>query len=132
MTERLSTTGDELAHRLTVRPDSWLVGAFLVLFGVAISAAMPQISAAVRGAVADAAKNGQGADAAQRPALRIRLLAVRLVEPKTPGGFDAFVPQSTFASVAAPQAALPTTTHDLAQQIRARGINVRAPPAHRA
>jgi hypothetical protein len=132
LTERLFKAADELAHRMRMRPDSWLVGAFLVLFGVAISAAIPQISAAVRSAVADAAKNGPGADAAHRPGLRIRLLAVRLVEPKTPGNLDGFVPHSIFAFVAVPQAALPATALDVAQQIRALGINVRAPPALRA
>ena len=71
------------ANRLTdalrsarVRPDSWLVGAFLVLLGVAVSAALPQISGAVRTVVADAAKSGT-AERAQRPTVRLHFIGVR-------------------------------------------------------
>jgi hypothetical protein len=123
---------DDAAHALKARPESWLVGAFLVLFGVAISAAMPQISAAVRGAVADAAKNGQGADQAQRPGIRFRLLAVRFVEPKASGAHDDFIPAHSSSSAVSEPASRLAPAFDLARHIRARGINVRAPPALRA
>jgi hypothetical protein len=131
LTERLSKTANMPAHP-KARTESWLVGAVLMLFGVAVAAAMPQISAAVRGAVADAANSGQGADTAQRPVLRLRLLAVRLIEPKASDGQDDLVPQSIFVSVLVQQAVAPSHAFDLAGHIRARGIRARAPPALRA
>lgn len=127
MTERSSVTGFD-PHAVTARPESWLVGAFLFLFSVAITAAMPQISGAVRSAVADAAKNAPGAEAAQRPTVRLRLLAVRLVEPKAAGD-DVIVPEGAFAYAALQSAPRFAASIDLARQIRARGINARAPPA---
>jgi hypothetical protein len=110
-----------------VRPDSWLVGAFLVLLGVAVSAALPQISGAVRTVVADAAKSGT-AERAQRPTVRLHFIGVRAVQPKVPAGHD-FVP-ATIPSVAIVAVndrifARPT---DLAARAQERGFSARAPP----
>ncbi|MBL8782225.1 MAG: hypothetical protein JNL06_14910 [Alphaproteobacteria bacterium] len=110
-----------------VRPDSWLIGAFLVLFGVAVSASLPQITGAVRTAVADAAKSG-ATDKAQRPTIRQHLAGLRVVLPKLFGGHD-FVPTAApsvaFVAVNNRVFARPT---DLAARAQERGFSARAPP----
>ena len=110
-----------------VRPDSWLVGAFLVLIGVAISAALPQISGAVRTVVADAAKSGT-AERVQRPSIRLHLVGVRVAQPKVPAGHDfvpAAVPSVAIVAVNDRIFARPT---DLAARVQERGFSARAPP----
>jgi len=111
-----------------VRPDSWLVGAFLVLFGVAVSAAVPQITGAVRTAVADAAKSGT-TERAQRPTVRLHFIGVRALQPKLLGGHD-FVPAtaSSVAIVAVNDRIFARPT-DLAARAAERGFRARAPPA---
>jgi hypothetical protein len=109
------------------RTDSWLIGAFLVLFGVAVSAALPQITGAVRTAVADAAKSG-ATDKAQRPAVRLHFAGLRIVLPNLSGGHD-FVPTAVpvvaFVAVNNRIFARPT---DLAARAQERGFSARAPP----
>jgi len=121
------TATDDL-RSARVRPDSWLVGAFLVLFGVAVSAALPQITGAIRTAVADAAKSGT-AERAQRPTVRLHFIGVRVVQPKVPGGHD-FVP-ATIPSVAivAVNDRIFSRPSDLAARVQERGFSARAPPA---
>jgi hypothetical protein len=113
------------------RPEPWLVGAFLVLFGVAVSAAMPQIAGAVRLAVANAAKTGT-ADSAQRPSIRLHVLVVKAVEPKVPGGHDvAFAALSAFADAPSSDRFFVRPV-DAAARIRSHGFSARAPPAFSA
>lgn len=113
---------------MRVRTDSWLVGAFLVLFGVAVSAALPQIASAVRIAVADAAKSS-AADKAQRPAIRQHFAGLRVVLPKLSSGQD-FVPTTApvVAFVAANNRVFARPT-DLAARAQELGFSARAPPA---
>ncbi len=108
-------------------PDSWLVGAFLVLLGVAVSAALPQISGAVRSVVADAAKSGT-VERAQRPTVRLHLVGVRLVQPKVPAGHE-FVPTAVpSVAIVAVNDRILTRPTDLAARAQERGFNARAPP----
>lgn len=111
-------------------PESWLVGALLILFGVAITAAMPPISAAVRGAVSDAAaKDAQGIERADRKAsVRLRFVAVKLVEPAAPQGGHAFAVAPDDAVAIVPHDAIFARPIDLAAQVRLRGFSARAPP----
>jgi hypothetical protein len=110
-----------------VRSDSWLIGAFLVLFGVAVSAALPQITGAVRTAIADAAKSS-ATDKAQRPGIRQHFAGLRIVLPKLAGGHD-FVPTAApvlaFVAVNNRMFARPA---DLAARAQQRGFSARAPP----
>jgi hypothetical protein len=126
--EPAATTSTDALRHARVRTDSWLVGAFLVLFGVAVSAAMPQISGAVRTAVADAAKSG-ATERAQRPTVRLHFVGVRALQPKLPGGHD-FVP-ATVPSVAivAVNDRIFARPADLAARAAERGFSARAPPA---
>jgi type II secretory pathway pseudopilin PulG len=112
-------------------PESWLVGALLILFGVAITAALPPISAAVRGAMTDAAaKDAQGIERAERKAsLRLRLVAVRLVEPAAPQGAHAVPVAPDNAVAILRNHAIFARPIDLAAQVRLRGFSARAPPA---
>lgn len=111
------------------RPDSWLVGALVVLLGLAVTAAMPQISGAVRAAVVDAAKPSTGhRDAAQRPSVRLAFIGVRVVEPKISGGHDLFALAPQGEASAASSGNLFARPFDLAAHVRERGINARAPP----
>lgn len=109
--------------------ESWLVAAFLALFSVAVAAAMPQISVAVRTAI-DGNKPSLGhADAKDRAGVRVRGISVRALTPKAFGGSVAVIPP-TSSAVALPLSPLATATHaDLAALIRSRGIAARAPPA---
>jgi hypothetical protein len=110
-----------------VRPDSWLVGAFLVLFSVAVSAALPQITGAVRTAVADAAKSG-ATDKAQRPAIRQHFVGLRVVLPNFSGGQD-FVPTAApFVAFVASNNRIFARPADLAAHAQQRGFSARAPP----
>jgi hypothetical protein len=110
-------------------PESWLVGALLILFGVAVTAAIPPISAAIRGALADAQNATQSAERADRKvSVRLRFISVRLVEPTVPDIADVTtVPErlavlgSRYIEFARPS--------DLAAEIRLRGFSARAPPA---
>lgn len=112
------------------RPDSWLVGAFLVLFGVAVSAAMPQIAGAVRLAIANSSKTGGTADTAQRPSIRLHILAVKAVEPKLSGGQDVSYPLASAWIFAPSRNRISLQPVDLAARIQQRGFSARAPPAH--
>lgn len=108
-------------------PESWLVGALLILFGVAITTAMPPISAAVRGTLADAANDTQGAERAERKgSIRLRFVRVRLVDPGAPQGNTAVVAPGDAFSGNHEIFARPI---DLAAQVRLRGFSARAPPA---
>jgi hypothetical protein len=110
------------------RPDSWLVGAFLVLFGVAVSAAIPQIAGAVRLAVANASKAGP-THTAQRPTVRLHVLLVKATEPKLPGGHDlVFVALPAFFAALSSDRVLARPI-DMAARIRSHGFSARAPPA---
>lgn len=111
-----------------VRPDSWLAGVFLVLLGVAVSAALPQISGAVRTVVADAAKSDT-AERAQRPSIRLHFVGARVAQPKAPAGHD-FVPAAapSAATVAVKERIFGRPT-DLAARAQERGFSARAPPA---
>lgn len=111
------------------RPDSWLVGTLVVLLGLAVSAAMPQIAGAVRAAVVDAAKPATGSrDAAQRPSVRLAFIGVRVVEPKISGGHDLFVQAPHGEAPAVSLGNIFARPIDLAAHVRERGINARAPP----
>jgi hypothetical protein len=110
-----------------VRSDSWLIGAFLVLFGVAVSAALPQITGAVRTAIADAAKSS-ATDKAQRPGIRQHFAGLRVVLPTFSGGHDvvpAAAPVEAFVAVSNRIFARPA---DLAARAQQRGFSARAPP----
>ena len=117
--------------RIAGSQDSWLVGAFIFLFGVAVAAAMPEIAGAVRNAVADAANSAQGtAVAAQRIVVRARFLAVRLVEPKAEpktGGHE-FLSLPQQAVVALPGRLVFARLEDARARVSQRGYHARAPP----
>lgn len=128
MLDKPTATTRQDAHIERVRPDSWLVGAFLVLFGVAVSAAMPQIAGAVRLAVASKAGT---ADTAQRPSIRVHVLLVKAVQPQVPGGQDLSYPPASTSLFAPPDERLSSSPLDLAARIAQRGYSARAPPPAR-
>jgi hypothetical protein len=127
LTDTAATAPNDALRDARVRPDSWLIGAFLVLFGVAVSAALPQITGAVRTAIADAAKSS-ATDKAQRPGIRQHFAGLRIVLPKLSGGHD-FVPTAApvlvFVAVNNRIFARPA---DLAARAQERGFSARAPP----
>lgn len=108
-------------------PESWLVGAVLILFGVAVTAAIPPISAAIRGALAGAENAAQSAERADRlVSVRLRFVSVRLVEPTAPDvGNSASLECPAEFNADHIEFARPS---DLAAQIRLHGFNARAPP----
>jgi hypothetical protein len=127
LTDTAATTPNDVLRDVRVRPDTWLVGAFLVLFSVAVSAALPQITGAVRTAVADAAKSGP-ADRAQRPAIRQHFEGLRVVLPNFSGGHD-FVPTAApFVAFVAVNDRIFARPADLAARAQERGFSARAPP----
>lgn len=110
-------------------PESWLVGALLILFGVAVTAAIPPISAAIRGALADAQNAAQSAERADRKvSIRLRFVSVRLVEPSAPDVVAAEVAPERLVDLSGNHKEF-ARPHDLAAQIRLRGFSARAPPA---
>jgi len=111
-----------------VRSDSWLIGAFLVLFGVAVSAALPQITGAVRTAIADAAKSS-ATDKAQRPAIRQHFAGLRVVLPKFSGGHDLAPATARVTAFVAANNRIFARPTDLAARAQERGFSARAPPA---
>jgi hypothetical protein len=107
--------------------ESWLVGAFLLLFGVAVAAAMPAIAGAVRQAVADEANTAQGkADAARRVVVRARFVAVRTIEPKA--GSDLLTAPSAPVVFDFGEARLSPTLADAGVRATRHGYHARAPP----
>lgn len=107
-------------------PEPWLIGAFLLLFGVALAAAMPQIAGAIRGAVADAA--GRTSEAAQKPRVQVRVVAVRIVLPTPSGGVAGALVAESGAVFGFAAADAPRFVFDIGKQIEARGVRARAPP----
>lgn len=129
MTDRSAT--DEIETAAPARPEPWLVGAFLVLFGVAVSAAMPRISLAVQAAIANAAKApAPTREAAQKPSLRIAIVVVRIADPVL-GGADV-LPTSVAPSAETGQAAVHPRAVDLSALVRERVVRARAPPSRNA
>lgn len=128
MKDPTANTPKDVSLDARVRSDSWLIGAFLVLFGVAVSAALPQITGAVRTAIADAAKSN-ATDKAQRPVVRQHFAGLRVVLPKFSGGHDlapTTAPVTAFVAVNNRVFARPT---DLAARAQERGFSARAPPS---
>jgi hypothetical protein len=114
--------------RVTRNPDTWLVGAFLVLFGVAVAAAMPAIAGAVRNAMADAANSGHGkADTVQRVVVRARL-AIRVGVPKPGGGHDLSAAVATVLPAVPGDTSVPPRLEDTRPRVFERGYHARAPP----
>ena len=109
--------------------DSWLLGALLVFFSVAVAAALPPITASIRTAMADAAKGTQGkTDVGHRDTVRAQLHAARAALANAASGSD-FLPET------APVAPAPIAgadvfdrPFDFAQRIEERGFSARAPP----
>lgn len=129
MNDRAAT--DEIETAPLARPEPWLVGAFLVLFGMAVSAAMPQISLAVQAAAANAAKAPVPTrEAAQKARLRVVAVVVRTVDT-VPGGADALTPTAVPA-IEADQAAVHPRAIDLSVLVRERIVRARAPPSRSA
>lgn len=109
--------------------DSWLLGALLVLFGVAVAAALPPISASIRTAMADAAKGTPGdAQAEHRVTVRVRLHIVRAVQAHAGGGNDFLSESVVAAPVRSDDARLSPRPIDLAARIEERAYSARAPP----
>jgi hypothetical protein len=126
---------DDTAHDTTatpatpVRGEPWFLGAFLVLFGIAVSSAMPQISLAVQAAVANASKPAQASrDAASRPTAG----GVVIVDHRALAGPGAVDLPSPVAAASATGAEAQVFVLDLAQFVRQRVVNARAPPASNA
>ncbi|MBP6013562.1 MAG: hypothetical protein KBA31_15150 [Alphaproteobacteria bacterium] len=127
MTESVAHPEAE-ALRLQRGSEAWLLGAFLVFFGVAIASAMPAISAAVRSAAADAARGIPGASEIKiRAVVRVELASNRATLPQFPGGDAALAPVST-GFVHSPFARPIVALRDLGPRIRELGFNARAPP----
>ena len=116
-----------------VRADSWVVGAFLVLVGVAVSAAAPQILSAVRLAVAQAADAGSTPrETVQRPQVRVSLSRIHLVEPTAPNGHDVLAGRALAAAPGALGDKVYVRSIDHAAQIARLGFSARAPPSRDA
>lgn len=116
--------------RLLLResPESWLLGAFLVFFSVAVAAALPPISASIRTALADAAKSPQSkAEVEHRATVRAQSHALRALQAKS-GGNDVLPQAAPFAFLPVDGASSLPRTVDLAQRIHERGFSARAPP----
>lgn len=103
----------------------WLVSAFIVLFGIALAAALPAIAAA---SAAPAATSGNQT-MPERIVVRAKVTIFRALQPKAQGGHD-------LAQVSLPPLpiafALERTTARLIDQgatIAERGTRSRAPPA---
>jgi len=122
----VSATRTPAVSPITRGPDAWFVGAFLVLFGAAIAAAMPAIAGAVRTAVADGVHGKT--DTAQRVVVRARFTAVRLVEPKAPSSHDLLEPPEVVAPTVPGAVSLSSYPQDTRARVLERGYHARAPP----
>ena len=126
---KVSAEAIRVLHSMRGPADSWLLGAFLVLFGVAVAAALPSISVSIRGAMADGAKGTPGdAQAEHRATVRVRLHIARLVQANAAGGNDFLAESAVVAPVRIADARLLPRLADLAQRIEERGFSARAPP----
>lgn len=118
---------DETENPRTTRgPEAWLLGAFLVFFGVAVASAMPAIAAAARTAAADAARGVSNEQLKIRVVVRAEVRSQRLVLPPTSDSAG-LVP----ASVSVPQVLLSRAADSLRGRdavFRHRAFNARAPP----
>jgi hypothetical protein len=125
------TANDEIETAPSARPEPWLVGAFLVLFGMAVSAAMPQISLAVQAAVTNAGKAQSPArETAQKQSSRVAVAFVRTADPVF-GGADALPPHVVWATDLHHAAVHPRAI-DLSALIEERIVRARAPPSRNA
>jgi hypothetical protein len=116
-------------RRARVPADSLLLGAFLVLFGIAASVALPQISGVIRTTVADATKHGP-TERAQRPTVRLHYIGVRVAQPKVPGGHDFISTTTTSVAIVSVNDRVFAWPADLAAHAQERGFRARAPPHH--
>ena len=107
-------------------PPPWLVGAFIVLFGVALAAAMPALAAAA-GSRAEAAVNAQNA-AGERIVVRAKIQVLRIVLPKISGGTDLAQAHESAAPAAPSNRRIAPRLVDLSSLSAERGIKIRAPP----
>lgn len=106
-------------------PPPWLVGAFIVLFGVALAAAMPSIAAAA-GSRAEAV-NAHSL-AGERIVVRAKVQILRVILPATSGGTDIVQAFENTAPVAPPMGRIAPRLVDLSTLSAERGIKIRAPP----
>lgn len=129
MTDRIAN--DEIETAPSARPEPWLVGAFLVLFGMAVSAAMPQISLAVQAAVANAAKaQAPAREASHKPSLRVAGVVMRAADPVVGGAVAP--PLAGVRPDEIGRAAVHPRTIDLSALITERIVRARAPPSRNA
>jgi len=117
------------ASRIARSGEPWLLGAFLVFFGVAVAAAMPAVAGAVRSAMADAAGAAPGkTETAQRVVIRARFFVLPTVEPKAPAGHDLISPAFPDASIVVANAPVSPRRIDARALLSKRGFHARAPP----
>jgi hypothetical protein len=108
------------------RTPPWLMGAFLVLFGVTLAAAMPAIAAAAR---QDGAAASSQRATPERLVIRAKIAIFRALPPKTADGHDVIQVSHRLAPVAVAREPLLQRAIDAGAAIGSRGIRIRAPPA---
>ena len=117
-----------LPHPMQGPAEPWLLGAFLVLFGVAVAAALPAIASSTRTAMADEVNGPRGAAAEHRATIRVRLHITPLMQANAAGGND-FLPSSSAVAPIRFDGARPSPYQiDLAARTDERGFSARAPP----
>ena len=111
-------------------PPQWLVGAFIVLFGVTLAAVIPGISAGPRGPLT---ASGTSQSAPERIVVRAKLFKFSAaVQPSTSGANDFLAASVGSSPVLALSVRLPSDLTGTARQITDRGIKIRAPPTTHA
>ena len=110
--------------------DAWLVGAFIFVLSVALTATFPGLTIAGRALQIDGSKSSQKAqDTDHRTAIRYRSLAARILEPTPGGGHDFLAAPLVSVPISFVSTNVSARTFDFAARIQWRGFSARAPPA---
>ena len=125
MTHEPNNAGTE-ELRFSRGSESWLVGAFLVFFSVAVASAMPAIAAAARTAAADAARGVSNEQLKLRVVVRAEVRGIRMVLPPSSDSAAALPATASLQTIPIVRPAV--TLRGLGALFRERGFNARAPP----
>ena len=115
-------------HPMQGPAEPWLLGAFLVLFSVAVAAALPAIASSIRTAMADEVNGTQGGVVEHRATVRVRVHFAQAMQANAAGGNDA-LPSSSVVALVRLDGARPSLHQiDLSARTEERGFSARAPP----
>ncbi len=113
--------------------DAWILGAFIFVLSVALTATIPALTMAGRALQIDGPKSSEKAQHTDhRTAVRYRSLVARILEPIPTDGHDGLAAPLASLALSFVDIQESARTFDFAARILERGFSARAPPARLA